>query len=157
MTLCHVKNKGKNKSLSPSSSYGTGSDGGVGSNNNDVLRIAPIGVEASGAGNKGSNAVLERRKRQFMVEGLCVLPEALTASQTAAAHAAAIDYFEKVNYTINQLDLQEELISEGFTSFKLRHPGRYDMVVPAFNNNKNQSGKSTSGDGKNGKDWEGKD
>lgn len=32
--------------------------------------------------------------------------------------------------TVNTLQLQQELEGEGFTSFKLRCAGRYDMVVP---------------------------
>eukprot|EP01052_Picozoa_sp_SAG31_P002023 SAG31_NODE_68_length_28153_cov_23.647717_5_plen_135_part_00 len=41
-----------------------------------------------------------------------------------------LSYYNAVIRTINTLQLQEELEGEGFTSFKLRCAGRYDMVVP---------------------------
>eukprot|EP01043_Picozoa_sp_COSAG02_P042018 COSAG02_NODE_3535_length_6595_cov_5.502771_3_plen_733_part_00 len=54
---------------------------------------------------------------------------ALTPVQVEQAHEAAVDWYQGVIRTVNQLQLQQEL-AIGFTQFKLRAEGRYDMQVP---------------------------
>jgi ectoine hydroxylase-related dioxygenase (phytanoyl-CoA dioxygenase family) len=72
------------------------------------------------------------RRAQFGLEGLCVLPRALDASETARARDAALGYYADVAHTIAQLQLEDRLASGGFATFKARDRGRFDMVVPAF-------------------------
>ncbi len=54
---------------------------------------------------------------------------ALTPVQVEQAHGAAVEWYQGVIRTVNQLQLQQEL-AIGFTQFKLRAEGRYDMQVP---------------------------
>jgi len=56
---------------------------------------------------------------------------ALSYEQVEAAHTAALEWYEGVIRTVNALQLQQEL-AVGFTEFKLRASGRYDMRVPAL-------------------------
>lgn len=48
-----------------------------------------------------------------------------------------------MQHTLAQLDMTDD-INEGFTTFKLRQPGRYDMVIPDFVPNKNPTPKNKS-------------
>jgi len=68
--------------------------------------------------------------RQFVEQGLSVLSSGLTAEQVEKSHEEVLTYYDDVMYTLNQLDKQEDLRSGGFTTFKQREEGRYDMQVP---------------------------
>ena len=94
--------------------------------------MPPHPLVLAGNTSTGNGNDLQRRREQFLLEGVCTLPRALSHAQASAANDAALDYFEAVQHTLRQLDLLEDLASEGFSTFKLRAPGRYDMVVPAF-------------------------
>jgi hypothetical protein len=56
---------------------------------------------------------------------------ALSEEDTASCYEQALRYYNDVIRTVNTLQLQQEL-EIGFTEFKLRAAGRYDMRVPAF-------------------------
>jgi hypothetical protein len=57
---------------------------------------------------------------------------ALSDVETARCHEAALRYYNDVIHTVNTLQLQDVLNDIGFTEFKLRAAGRYDMRVPLF-------------------------
>jgi len=75
-------------------------------------------------------------QQQFLEQGLCTLNEGLTPDQVEASHNEVLQYFDDVMFTLTQLELQEDLANGGFTTFKIRDAGRYDMVIPSFNTDK---------------------
>ena len=69
---------------------------------------------------------------RFAADGICAVPGALTGAQTAAARTLVEDYYEDVVHTVSQLNLSEDLLRGGFSTFKARDRGRFDMVVPGL-------------------------
>jgi len=70
---------------------------------------------------------------QFLKEGLCQLSQRLDKSQVSLCDTLVLDHYNKVINTIRSLDLQKNL-DDGFVEFKLRHQGRYDMVIKELYN-----------------------
>jgi ectoine hydroxylase-related dioxygenase (phytanoyl-CoA dioxygenase family) len=69
---------------------------------------------------------------QFHEQGISHFKTALTEDQVEAAVAAVEDRCNHVIHVVNTMGLQRILENVGFTTFKLRHVGRYDMTIPAF-------------------------
>ena len=57
---------------------------------------------------------------------------ALSSEDVARAKAMVEDYYEDVVHTVSQLNLSEDLVNGGFSTFKTRDRGRFDMVVPGL-------------------------
>jgi len=68
----------------------------------------------------------------FDAQGLCHLRRGITAAVAGKASEAVESWANHVINVVNTLGLQQELTDKGFTEFKFRHTGRYDMQVPAF-------------------------
>jgi len=69
---------------------------------------------------------------RFYQEGLCRPGISLTPGQVEMCRDAVTSYYNRVRYTIQTLQLHDELEGKGWSEFKLRCPGRYDMQVPAL-------------------------
>ncbi|KAJ8605172.1 hypothetical protein CTAYLR_000372 [Chrysophaeum taylorii] len=73
-----------------------------------------------------------RRRAQFAIDGLCVIPGALDAQVVDEARRAATEYYEDALHTVAQLNLEDHLQHGGFATFKSRDRGRFDLVVPGL-------------------------
>ena len=52
-------------------------------------------------------------------------------AQVSSCYMEAWSFYNQVLHTVKTLNLEDEL-DMGFTNFKLRDRGRYDMVIPSF-------------------------
>ncbi len=66
-----------------------------------------------------------------MAEGYTSMGPVLSRDQVRRSRHAVYSMFNTTMATIRRLGLQEQLANVGFTSFKLRHLGRYDLEVGA--------------------------
>ena len=69
---------------------------------------------------------------RLATDGLAAVPGALSSEDVARAKAMVEDYYEDVVHTVSQLNLSEDLVNGGFSTFKTRDRGRFDMVVPGL-------------------------
>lgn len=68
----------------------------------------------------------------FLKHGLCQWPRGLTAAQVTQCRREVYTTFVETMDGLKRLDLLEDLQKRGFTHFKMRHSGRYDMALPEF-------------------------
>ena len=70
--------------------------------------------------------------RRFLETGICELPAALSREQVTACRREVYGMYTRTMSIIDRADLREELMTTGFTDFKLRHAGRYDLQITDF-------------------------
>eukprot|EP00041_Stephanoeca_diplocostata_P000669 m.16014 g.16014 ORF g.16014 m.16014 type:complete len:785 (-) comp10880_c0_seq1:1812-4166(-) len=75
---------------------------------------------------------LATKVKQFLQTGLCDHKNGLTLEQVRMCRQEVYKMFHQTLDIIRRLDLQEELETRGFATFKLRHRGRYDMEIKDF-------------------------
>ena len=80
----------------------------------------------------GVPARLRKRVKEFMTQGICTYEPGLTKAQVRSCRKHIYNMFDTTMSTIKRLDKLEDLEKIGFTNFKLRHKGRYDLQIDAF-------------------------
>eukprot|EP00050_Salpingoeca_kvevrii_P000042 m.140621 g.140621 ORF g.140621 m.140621 type:complete len:519 (+) comp10015_c0_seq6:3-1559(+) len=70
--------------------------------------------------------------RAFYDKGYCTSPNGITREQVIACRREVYGQFRETMQAVKRLGLQEDLMKRGFSSFKLRHNGRYDMEIKQF-------------------------
>eukprot|EP00051_Salpingoeca_urceolata_P004766 m.67550 g.67550 ORF g.67550 m.67550 type:complete len:493 (-) comp13835_c0_seq2:627-2105(-) len=73
-----------------------------------------------------------RLVRKFLDTGMCDIESGFTKEQVRLCRHAVYDMFNETMETIQRLDLAETFLRTGFSRFKLRHHGRYDMQIEQF-------------------------
>jgi len=73
-----------------------------------------------------------KRVKQFLETGICEYSPALSKPQVKACRREVYSMFDRTMQTIKRLGKEEDLMKVGFTNFKLRHTGRFDMQIDDF-------------------------
>jgi len=69
---------------------------------------------------------------EFHLEGYCELSDGLTGPQVEKCVRKILEEYNKNMYTITVMGLHQDFTDVGFTTFKLRNAGRYDLMIQDF-------------------------
>eukprot|EP00912_Choanoflagellata_sp_UC4_P000358 UC4_evm4s219 len=75
---------------------------------------------------------LRRYALEFLEQGFCEYNKGLTIEQVLMCGRQVLDSYRTNADVIRRLNLEEDLEKVGFTTFKLRHAGRFDLTISEF-------------------------
>ena len=89
-------------------------------------------AETAAAAAAGGNTVADTASLHLRQFGCTTLPTSLSEEDVSACATVIEQWFNHVVVKLNTLGLQDVMKNVGFTEFKLRGPGRYDLNPPAL-------------------------